>query len=173
MIPCWKALDRRHRNPFSYSIDLGPPPKSLSHLRWIRSSGGEFVSTGLVMRPAVMPVQRRGAIVRSRGAGGSWQNVHERLSGFDSMLSQLDDPRTTPELLALRGSGPSRTEHVGGTASGEAHARRTQDAGSLPLVAFRAVNSLASSNPAIDQHVVYADAASRFAFAMGYLSPRT
>lgn len=54
------------------------------------------------MRPAAMLVERRGALVRSRGADGSWQNVHERLSGFDSMLSQLADPRGTPELLALR-----------------------------------------------------------------------
>ena len=54
------------------------------------------------MRPAAMLVERRGPLVRSREEDGSWRNVHERLSGFDSMLSQLADPRNTPELLTLR-----------------------------------------------------------------------
>jgi predicted ATPase len=87
---------------FSYCIDLGLPPKSPSAFALDPVIKGEFVWAGPVMRPAAMLVERRGALVRSRDADGSWQNVHERLSGFDSMLSQLADPRGTPELLALR-----------------------------------------------------------------------
>ena len=46
--------------------------------------------------------ERRNAVVRARGDNGKWLLVHQHLAGFDSMLSQLADPRRTPELVALR-----------------------------------------------------------------------
>lgn len=91
---------------FSYSIDLGLPsfdrsgsPSAFSLDPIIK---GEYVWAGPVPRPAVMLVERRGALVRCRGEDGEWKVVHERMAAFDSMLSQLADPRRTPELLALR-----------------------------------------------------------------------
>lgn len=87
---------------FSYSIDLGLPIPSDSAFSLDPVIKGEFVWAGPVPRPAAMLVERRGALVRSRGDDGQWQVVHERLAGFDSMLSQVADPRRTPELLALR-----------------------------------------------------------------------
>lgn len=87
---------------FSYSIDLGLPPQDSSAFALDPVIKGEFVWAGPTMRPAAMLVERKGPLVRSREEDGSWRNVHERLSGFDSMLSQLADPRNTPELLALR-----------------------------------------------------------------------
>lgn len=87
---------------FSYSIDLGIPTPSASAFSLDPVIKGEFVWVGPVPRPAAMLVERRGPLVRSRDDGGQWQTVHERLSGFDSMLSHLADPRRTPELLALR-----------------------------------------------------------------------
>jgi predicted ATPase len=87
---------------FSYSIDLGLPTPSSSAFALDPVIKGEFVWAGPVPRPAAMLVERRGALVRTRDDEGEWQTVHERLSGFDSMLSQAADPRRTPELVALR-----------------------------------------------------------------------
>ncbi|MEO8751198.1 MAG: AAA family ATPase [Casimicrobiaceae bacterium] len=87
---------------FSYSIDLGLPAPSTSAFSLDPVIKGEYVWAGPVPRPAAMLVERRGPLVRSRGDNGEWQTVHERLPSFDSMLSQLADPRRTPELLALR-----------------------------------------------------------------------
>jgi predicted ATPase len=91
---------------FSYSIDLGLPPPDRSNTPTAFSLDpiikGEFVWVGPIPRPSAMLVERRGGLVRTRGEDGEWQNVHERLAGFDSMLSQMADPRRTPELSALR-----------------------------------------------------------------------
>lgn len=91
---------------FSYSIDLGLPPVGGPGAPTAFSLDpvikGEYVWAGAVPRPAAMLVERKNGFVRSRGEDGEWQTVHDRLSGFDSMLSTLADPRNTPELLALR-----------------------------------------------------------------------
>jgi predicted ATPase len=87
---------------FSYSIDLGLPLPSSSAFSLDPVIKGEYVWAGAVQRPSTMLVERRGALVRSRDEAGEWQIVHERIAGFDSMLSQVADPRRTPELLALR-----------------------------------------------------------------------
>jgi predicted ATPase len=91
---------------FSYSIDLGlPPPDRADNPTAFSldpSIKGEFVWVGPVARPSAMLVERRGGLVRSRGEDGEWQTVHEHVAGFDSVLSQIADPRRTPELSALR-----------------------------------------------------------------------
>lgn len=91
---------------FTYSIDLGLPPPDRSDTPTAFSLDpvikGEYVWAGPVQRPSTMLVERRGPLVRSRDEAGEWQIVHERMPGFDSMLSQVADPRRTPELLALR-----------------------------------------------------------------------
>lgn len=63
---------------------------------------GEFVWAGPVARPAGMLVERTGPVVRSRDSNGAWELATERLSLFDSMLSQLADPQRMPELLRIR-----------------------------------------------------------------------
>jgi predicted ATPase len=87
---------------FSYAIDLGVPPPSRSAFALDPVIKGEFVWVGPVPRPSAMLVERRGPLVRSRDDAGKWEIVHDRLSGFDSMLSHLADPRRAPELLMLR-----------------------------------------------------------------------
>jgi predicted ATPase len=87
---------------FSYSIDLGLPLPSDSAFRLDPVIKGEFVWAGHTSRPSAMLVERKGALVRSRTDDGEWQTLHERLAGFDSMLSQIADPRRAPELLTLR-----------------------------------------------------------------------
>jgi predicted ATPase len=86
----------------SYAIDLGLPTPSASAFGRDPVIKGEYVWAGPVARPAAMLVERHGAVVRSRDAAGKWQVVHDRMSLFDSMLSQLADPARMPELLALR-----------------------------------------------------------------------
>jgi predicted ATPase len=87
---------------FSYSIDMGLPAPSDSAFSLDPAIKGEFVWAGPTARPAAMLVERRGPLVRSRTDEGEWKIVHERMAAFDSMLSQVADPRRTPELLALR-----------------------------------------------------------------------
>ncbi len=87
---------------FSYAIDLGVPTPSASAFSRDPVIKTEFVWSGPKPRPSAMLVERRGPLVRARDDAGEWHEVHQRLSGFDSMLSHLADPRRTPEVLALR-----------------------------------------------------------------------
>lgn len=86
----------------SYSIDLGMPSPSASAFALDAVIKGEFVWAGPVARPAGMLVERTGPVVRSRDSSGAWELATERLSLFDSMLSQLADPQRMPELLRIR-----------------------------------------------------------------------
>lgn len=91
---------------FSYAIDLGLPQPDFSDKPTAFSRDpiikGEYVWAGATPRPSAMLVERRGGLVRSRDEDGQWQIVHQRLAHFDSMFSQIADPRQMPELLALR-----------------------------------------------------------------------
>ncbi len=87
---------------FSYSIDLGLPTPTSSAFSRDPTIKGEYVWAGATPRPSAMLVERRNGLVRTRGDGGEWETVHERMTSFDSMLSQMADPRRTPELLSLR-----------------------------------------------------------------------
>ncbi len=87
---------------FSYSIDLGLPTPSSSQFSLDPVIKGEFVWSGPFARPATMLVERRGAMVRTRGDDGEWQVVNQHLADFDSMLSQIADARRAPELYFLR-----------------------------------------------------------------------
>ncbi len=49
-------------------------------------------------------VDRQGPIVRVRNHDGSWNLVADNLSVFDSMMTQIADPRNAPEMLVLRES---------------------------------------------------------------------
>lgn len=87
---------------FGYSIDLGLPPPSSSAFSLDPVIKSEYVWAGPKPRPAAMLVERHGAVVRARNDNGDWQIIHDKVAGFDSILSQLSDPRRMPELSALR-----------------------------------------------------------------------
>ncbi len=91
---------------FSYSIDLGLPQPDFSSTPTAFSLDpiikAEYVWAGPVARPSAMLVERKGILVRTRGDDAKWQHVHDHIAGFDSMLSQIADPRRTPELMTLR-----------------------------------------------------------------------
>jgi hypothetical protein len=53
--------------------------------------------------PAALLAERHATgTVRIRAAGGDWMRLSYNLRPFDSMLSEVADPRRAPELLALR-----------------------------------------------------------------------
>jgi predicted ATPase len=52
----------------------------------------------------VLLVDRDGPLLKVRREDGDWYLVTQNLSAFDSMMSYLSDPRSAPEMLALRES---------------------------------------------------------------------
>jgi predicted ATPase len=87
---------------FSYSIDLGLPIPSNSAFHLDPVIKSELVWAGPVSRPSSVLIERKGPLVRSRSDDGKWQTLHESIREFDSMLSEMADPRRAPELLRLR-----------------------------------------------------------------------
>src|SRR5262245_14633497 len=87
---------------FGYAIDLGLPAPSASAFAHDPEIKRECVWNGPVLRPAALLVDRRGPLVRTRGADGEWTILAQHLASFDSMMTHCADPRNTPETLMLR-----------------------------------------------------------------------
>jgi predicted ATPase len=86
-----------------YAIDLGlPKPNRLSAFGLDPEIKRECIWSGPFLRPASLLVDRKEAVVRSRGEDGEWNVISYQLPTFDSMLTQFADPRNAPEMLALR-----------------------------------------------------------------------
>ncbi len=88
----------------------------------------EWVWAGPVPRPAAVLADRHNGRVRVRGEDGDWRIVSDRVRSFDSMLAAVADPRTAPELMAVRerlrwwrfydhlrtdADAPARASHIG------------------------------------------------------------
>jgi predicted ATPase len=56
----------------------------------------------LTLRPSAILVDRRGPLVKARGAKGESTILTQQLASFDSMMTHCADPRNTPETLMLR-----------------------------------------------------------------------
>ena len=92
---------------FGYLIDLGLPSyekSSPSAFKLDPEIKRECIWHGPILRPSTMLVDRQGPLIRIRGEGENWNLVTENLSGFDSMMTHLADPRNAPEMLTLRES---------------------------------------------------------------------
>jgi predicted ATPase len=92
---------------FGYLIDLGLPPQgadSPSAFRLDPEIKRECIWHGPIYRPATTLVDRQGPLIRVRNGDGDWKLVRSDLSTFDSMMMQVADPVSTPELLLLRES---------------------------------------------------------------------
>ena len=87
---------------FGYAIDLGLPTPSASAFALDPEIKRECIWSGPFLRPASLLVDRRGPLVRARRDDGEWETLAPHLPAFDSMMSQLADPRRAPEVLALR-----------------------------------------------------------------------
>lgn len=89
---------------FSYSIDLGlqpPPDGPPSAFQLDPIIKRECIWSGSVLRPSAVLVDRRGSLVRVQGDEG-YTTVSQGVSPFESMLTAAADPRSAPELLAMR-----------------------------------------------------------------------
>jgi predicted ATPase len=86
----------------SYAVDLGLPIPSQSIFRRDPEIKSEAIWSGQRLRPAALLSERRGPAVRCRRPDGSWDVLPARLAPFDSMLTEVADPRAAPEVLALR-----------------------------------------------------------------------
>jgi len=87
---------------FGYAIDLGLPAPTGSAFSLDPEIKTETIWAGPILRPAAMLVERHNNVVSSKGADGEWEVLAYQLSTFDSMMTQLADPRNAPEMLRLR-----------------------------------------------------------------------
>lgn len=89
---------------YGYLIDLGLSSDRGSAFSLDPQIKQEFVWHGPILRPAALPADRKGPLVRSRAADDGWQVVTDRLSPSESMMALVVDLRQSPELLFLRES---------------------------------------------------------------------
>ena len=89
---------------YSYAIDMGLPVPGSSPFSHDPEIKRECIWHGPLFRPSTMLVDRRGPLVRIRSENQDWSTVTEHLSGFESMMTHVADPRNTPEMLLLRES---------------------------------------------------------------------
>ena len=87
---------------FSYLIDLGMPAPAASRFPLDPDIKRECIWHGGRLRPSAMLMDRRGPVVRFRQEEHDWEIAAQNLSGFDSIMARMADPRRAPEVLVLR-----------------------------------------------------------------------
>lgn len=87
---------------FGYAVDLGLPQEGNTAFGLDPEIKSEAVWAGPLLRPAALVAERSGRIARVRDDDGQWRTASSTLRPYDSMVSQIADPRDAPELLALR-----------------------------------------------------------------------
>ena len=91
-----------------YAIDIGlpppqiPPPNPPSFFERDPEIKRESVFAAPVYRPGGVLIDRRNAFVRCRESDGEWSTLSSQLQTFESMLSELSDPRRAPEVTRIR-----------------------------------------------------------------------
>ncbi len=88
---------------FGYAIDFGLPVPSQTAFGRDPEIKAESVFSGALLRPATLLSDRRNSLARVRD-GDEWRHYERRLEPWSSMLSEMADPVSAPELLALRDS---------------------------------------------------------------------
>jgi predicted ATPase len=92
-----------------YSIDVGlppppkPPPDPPSPFSRDPEIKRECIFAAPVYRPSGVLADRRNAFVRLQDDAGEWSTLTSSLQNFDSMLSELNDPKRAPEITRIRG----------------------------------------------------------------------
>src|SRR6266566_9675808 len=89
---------------FGYLIDMGLPSPGNSAFNLDPEIKQEYIWHGPALRPSTTLVDRHGPIVRIRSENNGWNIVADSIAAFDSMMTQVADPRNAPELLLLRES---------------------------------------------------------------------
>lgn len=85
-----------------YAIELGLPKAGGSAFALDPEIKRECIWAGPAFRPAALLVDRRGPQLRTIDEAGVWATVPQPVPTFESMLTCFADPRTAPEMLALR-----------------------------------------------------------------------
>jgi len=88
--------------PLSYCIDLGLPAPCNSAFAHDPEIKRECIWAGPHWRPSSLLVDRDGPLVRARKTRSDWNILTSNLASFDSMLTQIADPKRAPEVLAIR-----------------------------------------------------------------------
>jgi predicted ATPase len=90
---------------FGYAIDLGLPlplPSSQSQFSLEPVIKRECIWSGPVLRPSALLVERQGPMIRVRDEAGEWATLAQPVASFDSMMTEYADPRSAPEMIAVR-----------------------------------------------------------------------
>lgn len=87
---------------FGYAADLGLPQEGDTAFGLDPEIKSEAVWVGPLLRPAALVAERSGRLARVRDDADQWRNASSSLRPYDSMISEVADPRDAPELLALR-----------------------------------------------------------------------
>ncbi|HKT97640.1 MAG TPA: AAA family ATPase [Paraburkholderia sp.] len=90
---------------FGYAIDLGLPMPGSSYFSLDPVIKRECIWGGPVLRPSALLVDRQGPMIRIRDeeAGrGEWTTLAQPVASFDSMMTEFADPRSAPEMIAVR-----------------------------------------------------------------------
>lgn len=86
-----------------YAIDLGLPlPSSTSQFSLDPIIKRECIWSGPILRPSALLVDRQGPMIRIRDASGEWTTLAQPVASFDSMMTEYADPRSAPEMIAVR-----------------------------------------------------------------------
>lgn len=87
---------------FGYAIDLGLPIPGTSQFQLDPVVKRECIWRGPVLRPSALLVDRQGTALRTRDEEGKWAPVAQPIAIFDSMMTEFADPKSTPEMIAVR-----------------------------------------------------------------------
>ena len=87
---------------FSYAMDLGLPTTKETAFALDPVIKRECIWSGPLLRPSALLVDRQGASIRARDDSGEWQTIPQPVATFDSMMTEFSDPRTAPEMIAVR-----------------------------------------------------------------------
>jgi len=87
---------------FGYAIDLGLPPPGHSQFSLDPVIKRECIWNGPLWRPSALLVDRQGPSIRTRDDSGAWQTIAQPVASFDSMMTEFSDPRSAPEMIAVR-----------------------------------------------------------------------
>lgn len=85
-----------------YSIDVGLPVPSPSVFSRDPEIKRECIFAAPTYRPNGVLVDRRNAFARIKDDAGEWSTLSSSLQSFDSMLSELNDPKRAPEITRVR-----------------------------------------------------------------------
>ncbi len=121
--------------PFSYTIDLGLPPPSLTMFSCDPEIKRECLWHGPSMDSKHLCADRRRGGLRCRSNQGAWKDIELSLSSRASMLTEYSDPFNGPELILMRDQLRTWRFYDSFRVDAQAPARRATPATLTPVMA--------------------------------------